>query len=217
MPAPFRCPSDRLCGAFARADEPAQRPRMPPNAASVRGVADLKARRSVAVAVIRSLLIVSALLAVYFALPLRGRASAAGLVILTGGLLGFVALFAWQLRTITTSESPRRRAAEVLVISVAVYLLVFSAAYVLMDRTDPSAFSTPITQVGALYFSVTVLSTVGFGDITPISDVARLAVTVQMLGDLVFLGLGLRLLIGAVETGLARRKGTAGGWDPSAR
>ena len=180
-------------------------------AASVHRVAEPRVRRQLAVAALRSILIISALLAVYFTLPLRGRASAAGLVFLAVGLVGFVALFLWQLRAVSTAGSPRQRAVEALTVSATVYLLVFSTTYVLLEHSDPSAFSSPLTQVSALYFSVTVLSTVGFGDITPVSDVARLAVTVQMLGDLVYLGLGLRLLLGAVRTGIARTNDTGAG------
>ena len=52
-----------------------------------------------------------------------------------------------------------------------------------------------------MYFTVTVFSTVGFGDITAVSQPARLLVTSQMILDLVVLGLGIRVLVGAVEVG----------------
>jgi hypothetical protein len=39
-------------------------------------------------------------------------------------------------------------------------------------------------KVGAMYFTVTVFSTVGFGDITAKTDLARTLVTVQMLVNL---------------------------------
>ena len=42
----------------------------------------------------------------------------------------------------------------------------------------------PLTRADALYFAVTVFSTVGFGDITPESEAARVVLIVQMLGDL---------------------------------
>ena len=50
-----------------------------------------------------------------------------------------------------------------------------------------------------MYFSTTVFTTVGFGDITAKSEVARLVVTVQMWLDLVFLGLVLRVVTQAVQ------------------
>ena len=48
-------------------------------------------------------------------------------------------------------------------------------------------------------------STVGFGDITPKSDLARTLVTVQMLVNLVVIGLVAKVIFGAVDTGLKKR------------
>jgi hypothetical protein len=45
---------------------------------------------------------------------------------------------------------------------------------------------------------------VGFGDITPKTDTARLIVSIQMLLDLVVLGAVVQLLIKATKTSLAR-------------
>ena len=45
----------------------------------------------------------------------------------------------------------------------------------------------------------------GFGDITPRSDVARLVVTVQMLADLAVIAVVIRMIFGAVTRGVARR------------
>ena len=55
------------------------------------------------------------------------------------------------------------------------------------------------TRTDALYFTVTVFSTVGFGDIVAVSQPARLVVTVQMLLDLLALGLVVRAFVGAVQ------------------
>ena len=56
-------------------------------------------------------------------------------------------------------------------------------------------------HTGALYLAITVFSTVGFGDITPESELARIVVSVQMLLDLVVIGLVVRLLSTAAKTG----------------
>ena len=59
----------------------------------------------------------------------------------------------------------------------------------------------------ALYFTVTTFSTVGYGDITAASEAARLLVTVQMILDLLALGLGIRVFIGAVQLARQARPG----------
>ena len=50
-----------------------------------------------------------------------------------------------------------------------------------------------------LYFSTTVFTTVGFGDITAKSEAARLVVTAQMWVDLAFLGLVVRTVTQAIK------------------
>ena len=56
-----------------------------------------------------------------------------------------------------------------------------------------------MTRTDSLYFTVTVFATVGFGDIFPASQIARLVVTTQMVLNLIVLGLGVRLITGAAQ------------------
>ena len=56
-----------------------------------------------------------------------------------------------------------------------------------MERASAASFTEPLTRTDALYFTVTVFSTVGFGDISPKSEAARVVLIVQMLADLVLL------------------------------
>ena len=51
-----------------------------------------------------------------------------------------------------------------------------------------------------------MFATVGFGDITPKTETARLVVTGQMVADLAFLGFGIKILAGAVGRGRQRRQ-----------
>jgi hypothetical protein len=86
--------------------------------------------------------------------------------------------------------------AEVLCASISVYLtlgLLWALAYRLVAFLTPTAFAFNSTQVvsqpmggfTAFYFSFVTLSTVGYGDITPVSNVARmLAVMESMTGTL---------------------------------
>jgi voltage-gated potassium channel len=86
---------------------------------------------------------------------------------------------------------------------VPLFLLLFASVYFVMERASPASFSHALTRTDSLYFTVTVFSTVGFGDITAASQTARLLVTAQMILDLLALGLGIRVFIGAVH--LARQ------------
>jgi len=69
-----------------------------------------------------------------------------------------------------------------------------------MANTNPANFNAhPLTRTDTLYFTVTIFSTVGFGDITAASQSARLVVTAQMLLDVLALGLIVRAFVGAVQ------------------
>jgi voltage-gated potassium channel Kch len=79
--------------------------------------------------------------------------------------------------------------------AVALLLLGYAFLYHSLSFYDAEAFTTAIaTKISAVYFSVTTLSTVGFGEISPGNDTARLVVMSQMILDLTLLGLGVKLL-----------------------
>jgi voltage-gated potassium channel len=71
---------------------------------------------------------------------------------------------------------------------------------------DPAVFTHPLDHTTALYFTVTVFATVGFGDIVAASNAMKLLVTVQMLLNLVVFGLVIRVLTSAAQRGMARKQ-----------
>jgi hypothetical protein len=144
-------------------------------------------------------------LAAYFWLPLPSRSDAFTIALLVGGLAALVALVAWHVRAITASEYPRLRAIEALSLAAPMYLLMFAATYFVMSGSSETNFSEPLSRASALYFTVTVFSTTGFGDIAARSDDARMLVTGQMIGNMIFIGLGIRQLATATQIGLRRR------------
>ncbi len=126
----------------------------------------------------------------------------------------FIALVAFQTRAIIRSPFPGLRAIEALATSVPLFLLLFASTYVVMAKMSASNFDGRLTHTDGLYFTVTVFSTVGFGDITAKTQAARLVVTGQMLADLVILGLAIKIIVGAVNR--ARQPGDTDG-APSLR
>ena len=173
-----------------------------------------KRRRLIYRAVARSLLGATVLVVVYYLLPDRSWTGAAVLRVLAG-LLVFAGITAWQLRTIAGSRYPGLKAAEALGLILPLFLLVFAFAYYRMERASAAAFTQPLTKTDALYFTVTVFSTVGFGDITAKSEAARVVVIIQMLGDLALLAVGARILLEAVHRGQQARTGTGDGTSPA--
>lgn len=65
----------------------------------------------------------------------------------------------------------------------------------------------PLGRTDALYFTVTVFSTVGFGDIAPRSEFARIITMIQMITGLLVVGLVTKILLGAMQTAVQRRAG----------
>jgi voltage-gated potassium channel len=117
-------------------------------------------------------------------------------------------------RTITASAFPGLRAIAALATSVPLFLALFASTYFVMARLSPGSFTAALTRTDALYFTVTVFSTVGFGDITAKTEMARLVVTGQMIADLVILGLAIKVIVGAIRRGRQRQPQDAGHAQP---
>ena len=174
-------------------------------------------RRLVFRAVLRGVLTTAVLVVLYYVLPLDQPWNANTAVRVLMGLLGFAGIAVWQVRNIAGSRYPGMKAFEALGLIVPFYLLVFASTYFVMERASAATFTQPLTRTDALYFTVTVFSTVGFGDIAAKSEAARVLLIVQMLGDLALLGAGVRVLLGAVRRGQQRSQDTDGGAGPAAR
>ncbi len=164
-------------------------------------------RRVAVLAVVRPLFTVTALVVAYYVLPADRQRHGWGVVLLVGELCVVVAAIVWQIRLILRARYPTLQGIEALALAVPLYLLVFANAYYLMAHGSPASFTEPLTRTDTLYLSLTVFATVGFGDITPVTEAARVLVTGQMAGNLLVLGVALRVILTAVERG--RLRGTS--------
>ena len=175
-----------------------------------------KRRRLMLRAVLRSLLTATVLVVLYYVLPLDRRWDSDTAVRLLIGLLVFAGVMVWHVRAIAGSRYPGLRAIHALGFVLPFFLVLFASTYFLMERASAASFTEPLTRTDALYFTVTVFSTVGFGDITAKSETARVVVIVQMLADLVLLGAGIKVLLGAVQRGRAQGTDTGDDAGPAA-
>ncbi len=163
--------------------------------------------RALAVSALRSLGVVALTLVVYAVAPTQGdttlRAAVGGSLL----VMGVVAVaFVRQLRRISRAEWPTLAAVEALVLVVGVFLTMQALVYVSLSAGDPAAaFTEPLDKVDGLYFAVTVMTTVGFGDITAANGLTRGFVTFQMLVNLVLVGTAVRVLTSSTRRVLAAR------------
>ena len=147
----------------------------------------------------------TALVVIYYLLPLNRSSTPVAVTMLIIGLVALAGLLVYQVRAITRSPFPLLRGVEALATSIPLFLLLFAATYIVLATISASSFSQPLSRTDAIYFTVTVFATVGFGDITAKTEVARLVVTGQMIADLIALGLGVRVLLSAVQRGRQRQ------------
>ena len=149
------------------------------------------------------------LLLIYSWLPLAGRSGDATAFVLIAGLVVFLALIVRQVRQIMEAEHPKLRAIEALALVVPVLVLVFAYTYASLSDLNPNSFTEPVNRVDGVYFAMTILGTVGFGDIAAKTETARIIVTLQILIGLVAaVGLA-RLLLGAADLGLSSKQAAA--------
>jgi len=98
----------------------------------------------------------------------------------------------------------KRVDANVLCAGISVYLilgLLWGLAYTFVAQVNPNAFAfntrlgTVMSGFTAIYFSFTTLMTVGYGDITPVADVARMLAMLEAMTGTLFVGVMIARLV----------------------
>lgn len=137
---------------------------------------------------------------------LAGFIWAVDLLLLAIWLTVFVLYLRWQLRRIAASGFPLIRGAETIAIGLVIVVSAFAKSYLLMSITNPAAFNEDLNPFTAYYFTISTLSTVGFGDIYAETDAARAIVLLQMVIGLALIAGIVRLVVIALRIS-ARRRG----------
>jgi hypothetical protein len=155
-------------------------------------------RSRVALFLLRTTSMLFLLTCAYYVWPARSPASdvssAARLAaaLLAAGLVAFVVRA--ERRAVRRDPRPLRYI-EALLATLYFLVVVFAAVYhAIAVRTDQ--FAGLETKTDGLYFTVTIISTVGFGDIHAVGTAARALVTAQMLFGIIYIGTVIRVLSG---------------------
>jgi voltage-gated potassium channel len=118
----------------------------------------------------------------------------------------FAFFFYLQLKKIKKARFPQIRSIEALIMVSIMFIAVFAAIYTQISIRFPGSFSEPLDHFNAYYYAMTVLATVGFGDITPVTPIARIISMIQMGLDLAFIGVAVKVIAGTAKATLANRK-----------
>lgn len=142
---------------------------------------------------------VAGIVTAYYVLPWNGGvgATVAVRVVLALALLVVVSITA--VSSVLKDPYPVLRAFRALAVVVALAIVSFASIYLLVSSNDPAAFSELLGSTDALYFSLTTTTTVGYGDISAKSEAARIVVMIQMVANVLVVGVTARVLFHAAR------------------
>jgi hypothetical protein len=138
-----------------------------------------------------------AVLVLYFSVPIDGNRSAVrlaldlGITLLAMGVVGLVTVR--EFRRMQLGEALRLTGAQLLIV-LEIVLVVFSLTYFSLALHGTNEMACLHTRVDALYFTATTIATVGYGDIHSIGQLARIINTIQLVFDILFLAVFVRLI-----------------------
>jgi voltage-gated potassium channel len=152
-------------------------------------------RRLIARSVARIVVVVALLLTAYYAAPWTGGASGDVAIRTAVALVILVVAVVVSLGVVVGAEYPLLSAVEALTVVVVLATVSFASIYVVMSSRSAASFSESLGRTDALYFALTTATTIGYGDIHAKTEGARILVMVQMVTNVVVVGVAARLLL----------------------
>jgi voltage-gated potassium channel len=147
----------------------------------------------------------AAIIALYFLVPATPRLAQHDVLARTLASVAALGLVAWLVtRQLRLHIDHDDRRVDGLVASVVTMVMVFSLCFYLLEQQQPSQLEDLHTRVDALYFTMSTLVTIGYGDVHAVGQTARILVMVQMLFDVVFIAAASSLLSSRVRAVAAR-------------
>lgn len=165
---------------------------MVPTARRLHEISRREKRKALVRSIVRGTTGVTLLLLAYGYLPLSAATNGALVVRVIGAAILMTLFVVGEIKMISHSEFPQLRAADALIVGVTLIMVLFASIYLSMSRANASSFSEPLGRTGAMYLTMTTLSTVGYGDIVAETDAARITVMIQMVFNVAFIGLAVK-------------------------
>src|SRR6478735_3539106 len=156
--------------------------------------------------VVRLAVAVTLLCIVYFTVPLtreigRGEVAQIAVGCVALALLGFMVV--WEVRQQLIDQS---RNIDRLALAMAVAVMGFALGFYVMAERDPTQIAGLDTRLDSLYFTMTTLLTIGYGDIHAVGQLARGVVLVQMVFNVAILATASTTLTHQIRARAERRQ-----------
>jgi voltage-gated potassium channel len=120
-------------------------------------------------------------------------------------VIGSLPLTIKRIRAVSRSAMPILDAALAVLMMVALLIIGFATMYMALSKHDQEITGIK-TKIDAVYYTVTTLATVGYGDITPTGQLARGIATIQMILDILVVGVAARLAMQVANREAASRR-----------
>lgn len=144
------------------------------------------------------------LVGLYAVVPLQNEHWWLGELIGLATIAAILPITIIRVRRIRSAEHPNLVALEALLVLFTALVTGFASVYLAIDHNG-GQFDGLVTRIDAIYFTVTTVSTAGFGDITPIGQVARIAVVVQIIVQFSLIAFGVKLVLGTAKQRVSDR------------
>lgn len=141
-------------------------------------------------------------LALYAWMPIpEGEESPLGMLValVLIGLL-YLGVAVWSVGRISRSKHPLRTGMTVLGVMVTAVIVLFALTYLTLSTHNVGAFNEPLDKISSLYFTMTILTTVGFGDIHAVTHPAMIAVMVQMVVSFTLITTVARVIVSVAKS-----------------
>jgi hypothetical protein len=141
------------------------------------------------------------MLVVFYAVPVSNQDSAVRVALsLLFTLVGVVALGWAILGQLKRQLHSRSEDIHTLLMLLPLVAMVFALGFYVLDEHSSSQLSGLSTRTDALYFTLSTLTTVGYGDITAEGQIARGLVILQLVFNAVFVGAAVSTIVATIRS-----------------
>ncbi|MEV0359255.1 potassium channel family protein [Nocardia sp. NPDC050697] len=154
--------------------------------------------------VLRNGIAVLCALLIYYGIPLNlnlGDRILGALAFLVG-LAGLAQLIDRHIRRLTAAPRQTGRQVDGILLLLTVTIVFFALTYYLLATNGSAQFDGLVTRTDALYYTIVTLGTVGYGDVRATGQAARIVTMLQIVFDLVVVGVLLAVATGTITRGL---------------